>query len=291
MTRPDPAVQFDVQGLCVAYPDFTRKRLFGRAPMVEVLHDVHLQIGRGESIGIVGESGSGKSTLARALLRLVPSSGGAILLDGTDITNLTESELRPLRRKMQIVFQDSQSSLNPRFTVSEIVAEPLISQGLAISSAIARRRAAELLDLVGLAPEYRARYAHQLSGGQRQRVGIARALALEPEVIVADEIVSGLDVSVQAQILQLLDQLRRQRKLTLVLISHDLSVVRATCERVVVMRSGHIVESGTSAEVFARPQERYTQALLRAIPLPDVDPEWIFRVQLDEPGRAAPPGP
>jgi len=275
-------MQFDVTDLRVSFPDFTRKRPFRRPPLVEVLHGVSLEVARGDAIGIVGESGSGKSTLARALLRLVDIAGGSIRFDGQDIGGLSEDQLRPLRRRMQIIFQDSQSALNPRRTIGAIVAEPLLSNGLAGSPRQARRKAIELLEQAGLSEQFAGRYAHQLSGGQRQRVGIARALALDPAVIVADEIVSGLDVSVQAQILQLLDQLRRDRGLTLLLISHDLSVVRATCARVVVMRGGNIVESGATAEVFEHPREKYTQTLLRAIPLPDVDPDWIHRVQLEE---------
>ena len=281
-------IQFDVDDLRVAFPDFTRKPLFSPPPMVEVLHGVSLRVQRGDSIGIVGESGSGKSTLARALLRLVNASGGRIEFCGIDITRLPEHELRPLRRRMQIIFQDSQSALNPRLCVGSIIAEPLISNGLVKTARQARERTMELLDLVGLSPNFHGRYAHQLSGGQRQRVGIGRALALDPEVIVADEIVSGLDVSVQAQILQLLDELRRSRGLSLLLISHDLSVVRATCENVMVMCGGRVVESGKTAAVFDAPRERYTQALLRAIPLPDVDPAWLFRVALNEAAAVAP---
>ncbi len=273
-------IQFDVRDLRVAFPDTTSKRLLRPAPMVEVLHAVSLQVLRGDAIGIVGESGSGKSTLARTLLRLIEPSGGSISFAGQDITHLPEDRLRPLRRRMQIIFQDSQSALNPRLSVGTILAQPLLVNGLGVSANQTRERVMELLDLVGLTPDFASRYAHQLSGGQRQRVGIARALALDPEVIVADEIVSGLDVSVQAQILQLLGDLRATRGLSLLLISHDLSVVRATCEKVVVMRGGTIVESGRTAVVFDAPQQAYTRALLRAIPLPDVDPDWIFNVDL-----------
>ena len=236
----------------------------------------------GETIGLVGESGSGKSTLARALLRLYRPSAGRIVFEGQDITALPESELRPLRARMQIVFQDSQSALNPRLTIGTALAEPFLSYGRAKDSREALRLAAGLLEHVGLAPDMSARYPHQLSGGQRQRVGIARAIALNPALVVADEIVSGLDVSVQAQILQLLQALRSETGMALVLISHDLSVVRALCEKVVVMQHGVIVESGLSAEVFAAPQHPYTKKLLRAIPLPEVDPTWIDTVDVDE---------
>jgi peptide/nickel transport system ATP-binding protein len=278
---------FEVEGLRVAFPDRSRSRLFGAPPMIEVLHGVDLAVGSGESVAIVGESGSGKSTLARALLRLNEPSGGVIRFEGRDITHLAESELRPLRRKMQIVFQDSQSALNPRLPVGAILAEPYICNRLVRNARQARDRVMELLDLVGLSAAFYDRFAHQLSGGQRQRVGIGRALALEPSVIVADEIVSGLDVSVQAQILRLLDDLRRSRGLALVLISHDLSVVRATCERVAVLRQGAVVEAGATSEVFANPRNAYTRRLLRAIPLPVVDPDWIHRVQLDEDAEPA----
>jgi ABC-type glutathione transport system ATPase component len=279
---------FDVRDLRVSFPDLTRKRLLRAAPPIEVLHGIDLSVSRGATIGIVGESGSGKSTLARAMLRLLEPSGGCIRFDGVDITHVPERDLRPMRRRMQIVFQDSQSALNPRQTVARILAEPFVANARARSVKDARDRVMDLLALVGLSPKFADRYAHQLSGGQRQRVGIARALALDPEVVVADEIVSGLDVSVQAQILQLLDSLREARGLALVLISHDLSVVRATCEHVVVMCRGSVVEAGPTADVFAGPASAYTRNLLRAIPLPIVDPDWIYRVELDEvPDRTA----
>ena len=278
---------FEVRDLRVAFADQTRKKLLRPAPTVEVLHGIDLSVPAGSTIGIVGESGSGKSTLARAMLRLLEPSGGSIHFDGIDITRMAERDLRPLRRRMQIVFQDSQSALNPRQTVGRILAEPFVTNGLVRSVRAARERVMELLALVGLSPAFFDRYAHQLSGGQRQRVGIGRALALDPAVIVADEIVSGLDVSVQAQILQLLENLRQARGLTLLLISHDLSVVRATCETVVVMCRGEVVEAGPTADVFSQPASPYTRNLLRAIPLPVVDPEWIYRVTLDEAPAAA----
>ena len=272
----------EVRDLRIALPDRSRKPVFGPAPLLEILKGIDLSVAPGETIGLVGESGSGKSTLARALLRLYRPSAGRIVCEGQDITALPESELRPLRARMQIVFQDSQSALNPRLTVGTALAEPFLSYGRAKDSREALRLAAGLLEHVGLAPDMSARYPHQLSGGQRQRVGIARAIALNPALVVADEIVSGLDVSVQAQILQLLQALRSETGMALVLISHDLSVVRALCEKVVVMQHGVIVESGLSAEVFAAPQHPYTKKLLRAIPLPEVDPTWIDTVDVDE---------
>jgi len=272
----------EVRNLRIALPDRSRKPVFGAAPLLEILKGIDLSVAPGETIGLVGESGSGKSTLARALLRLYRPSAGRIVFEGQDITDLPESALRPLRARMQIVFQDSQSALNPRLTVGTALAEPFLSYGRARDSREALRLAAGLLEHVGLAPAMAARYPHQLSGGQRQRVGIARAIALNPALVVADEIVSGLDVSVQAQILELLRALRSETGMALVLISHDLSVVRALCEKVVVMQHGVIVESGLSAEVFAAPQHPYTRKLLRAIPLPEVDPAWIDTVDVDE---------
>ena len=272
----------EVRGLRIALPDRGRKPVFGRAPLLEILKGIDLSVLPGETIGLVGESGSGKSTLARALLRLYRPSAGTIAFEGRDITALDEAELRPLRARMQIVFQDSQSALNPRLTVGTALAEPFLSYGRAIDAEEGLALAGNLLKRVDLPAEFASRYPHQLSGGQRQRVGIARAIALNPRLVVADEIVSGLDVSVQAQILELLRTLRAETGMALVLISHDLSVVRSLCERVLVMQHGVIVESGLSARVFNAPQHPYTRKLLRAIPLPEVDPSWIDAVDVEE---------
>ncbi|MEO8203258.1 MAG: ABC transporter ATP-binding protein [Betaproteobacteria bacterium] len=272
----------EASGLRVALPDRGHQPVFGRAPMIEILEGVDLAVAPGQTIGLVGESGSGKSTLARALMRLVPLSAGRIVFEGRDITALDEAALRPLRARMQIVFQDSQSALNPRLAIGTALAEPFLSYGRAKSSREARRLADGLLERVGLDAGFAGRYPHQLSGGQRQRVGIARAIALDPALVIADEIVSGLDVSVQAQVLDLLRTLRAETGMALVLISHDLSVVRALCERVVIMQHGRVVEAGESAAVFASPQHPYTRALLRAIPLPEVDPGWIDNVDVEE---------
>ena len=272
----------EVRGLRIALPDRGRKPVFGRAPLLEILKGIDLSVAAGETIGLVGESGSGKSTLARALLRLYRPSAGSIVFEGRDITALDEAELRPLRARMQIVFQDSQSALNPRLTVGTALAEPFLSYGRAIDAGEGLALAASLLKRVDLPVAFLRRYPHQLSGGQRQRVGIARAIALNPRLVVADEIVSGLDVSVQAQILDLLRTLRAETGMALVLISHDLSVVRALCERVLVMQHGAIVEYGLSADVFRAPQHPYTKKLLRAIPLPEVDPAWIDTVDVEE---------
>jgi len=275
-------VLLEARGLRVALPDRGSKRVFGRPPLIEILKGIDLSIGAGETVGLVGESGSGKSTLARALLRLYPLSAGKIVFEGRDLSTLEESELRPLRARMQIVFQDSQSALNPRLTIGSALAEPFLSYGRASGSREALRLAGGLLERVGLGAGMSGRYPHQLSGGQRQRVGIARAIALQPALVVADEIVSGLDVSVQAQVLDLLRTLRAETGMALVLISHDLSVVRALCERVVIMQHGLVVEAGVSETVFKDPQHPYTRKLLRAIPLPEVDSEWIDSVDIEE---------
>ena len=272
----------EVEGLHVALPDRGKKPVFGRAPLIEILKGIDLKVEAGETVGLVGESGSGKSTLARALLRLYPLSAGRIVFEGRDITTLEESGLRPLRARMQIVFQDSQSALNPRLTIGTALAEPFLSYGRAGDTREALRLASGLLERVGLAAAMSKRYPHQLSGGQRQRVGIARAIALNPALVVADEIVSGLDVSVQAQVLDLLRTLRAETGMALVLISHDLSVVRALCERVVIMQHGRVVEAGHSEAVFNDPQHPYTRKLLRAIPLPEVDSAWIDNVDIEE---------
>ena len=272
----------EVRGLRVALPDRGGTPLFGRAPLLEILKGIDLSLAPGETLGLVGESGSGKSTLARALLRLYRPSAGSITFEGRDITLLAEADLRPLRAYMQIVFQDSQSALNPRLTIGSALAEPFLSYGRALDKREGLSLAASLLDRVGLPINFVHRYPHQLSGGQRQRVGIARAIALNPRLVVADEIVSGLDVSMQAQILDLLRRLRFETDMALVLISHDLSVVRAVCERIAVMRQGEIVEAGRTEDVFRDPRHAYTRRLLRAIPLPEVDPAWIDNVDVEE---------
>lgn len=264
----------EVDRIHVALPDRTRKSLLGVAPLVEILKGVSLTVAPGEAVGIVGESGSGKSTLARAILRIHEPQAGRILFDGTDITHLGRHPLKAVRLRMQMIFQDSQSALNPRHKVRDILAGLFIARGLKD-----RRGAAEavgdLLAQVGLGAEHLERYPHQLSGGQRQRVGIARAIALEPELVVADEIVSGLDVSVQVQILDLLKRLQKERGLALLFISHDLSVVRSLCDRAVVMRNGEVAEAGSCRQLFDAPAHPYTRMLLRSIPLPVVDPDWL----------------
>lgn len=261
---------FTVENLRLSLADMTSKPLFGPAPRIEILKGLTFTIPKGAVVGIVGGSGSGKSTLGRALVRLLEPSGGAIRFDGTDITHLPEAVLRPLRRRFQMIFQDPMSSLNPRHRVGTILAEPLRLHGMdAIPARIGRA-----LDHVGLPQHFAARYPHELSGGQRQRVGIARAIALEPEFILADEIVSGLDVSSQAQVLNLLERLVADLGLTLAFISHDLSVIRRLCQRTIVLQQGHIVEDRPTPDLFADPQAAYTRELLEAIPLPDPAQVW-----------------
>ncbi|WP_292085658.1 ATP-binding cassette domain-containing protein, partial [Mesorhizobium sp.] len=228
---------------------------------------------RGAVTGIVGESGSGKSTLGRALVRLLEPSAGNIIFDGRDITHLPEAELRPLRRNLQMIFQDPMSSLNPRRTIFSIIAAPLRQNGFGDNL---KGRVAEALQRVGLPQSFASRYRHQLSGGQRQRVGIARALALSPKFVLADEIVSGLDVSTQAQILTLLENLAAEMGLTVAFISHDLSVIRRLCRQVIVMREGVIVEASATDALFEKPQQAYTRDLLAAIPLPEIDDGWLL---------------
>jgi ABC-type oligopeptide transport system ATPase subunit len=247
---------------------FSTRRPFERAVQFTALRDVSLQVARGESFGLVGESGSGKTTLTRCILRLEATTSGRIVYDGQDLATLSARALRALRAKIQIVFQDPYASLNPRMTVRDIVAEPLeIHHDLVTLSARARTdRAAELLALVGLRNEHLYRYPHEFSGGQRQRIGIARALALSPEFLILDEPTSALDVSVQAQVLKLLGELRQRLGLSIVFITHDLRVAAQICDLVAVMKDGEVVEHGRAAEVFGNPQHPYTRALLDSIP-------------------------
>lgn len=261
---------YGIRDLHLSLPDMTCKPLLGPAPRIEILKGLSFDIAQGEVLGIVGGSGSGKSTLGRALVRLLEPTGGTITFDGQDITHASDATLRPLRRRFQMIFQDPMSSLNPRHRVGQIIAGPLALHGMdAIGDRVQRA-----LDQVGLPRAFRQRYPHELSGGQRQRVGIARAIALEPEFILADEIVSGLDVSSQAQVLNLLETLVRDLGLTLAFISHDLSVIRRLCSQILVLHRGEIVEMAEPARLFAAPQAAYTRELLDAIPLPDLDQVW-----------------
>jgi oligopeptide transport system ATP-binding protein len=260
----------EVKNLCKYYPVDTG--VFGRSGglVVRALDDVSLTIKKGETLGIVGESGSGKTTLGETLLYLTPPTRGKVLLGGRDMSKLTRSQMRAARRKYQIVFQDPYSSLNPRMTVGSILMEPMLFHGIAKQANVAKK-VGELLEMVGLKTHHASRYPHEFSGGQRQRIAIARALSVGPEFIVCDEPVSSLDVSVQAQILNLLSDLKKQLSLTYLFISHDLSVVRHMADRIGVMYLGKLVELSSENDLFTTPLHPYTMALLSAVPVPDVD--------------------
>ena len=252
----------NVRGLVKHFP------VEGSDDVVRAVDGVSFKIMRGETLGLVGESGCGKSTVGRCLLRLIEPTSGEVTFEGRDVLSLGRNELRQLRREMQIVFQDPYASLNPRMKVGDIVGEPLVIHKIGTKGE-RRDRVAELLHRVGLDPDYRTRYPHEFSGGQRQRIGVARTLALNPKLIVADEPVSALDVSVQAQVVNLLQELQEEFGLTYLFISHGLAVVEHISTRVAVMYLGRIVEIASAAELYARPLHPYTQALLSAIPIPD----------------------
>jgi peptide/nickel transport system ATP-binding protein len=258
----------EVENLKVYFPIKSGLVLDRHVGDIKAVDDVSLTIERGETLGLVGESGCGKSTLGRAVLRLYEPTGGRIVFDGTDITHLGEAELRPLRRRMQMVFQDPFASLNPRHSVGRIVGEPLRAHGLA-SRGDATRVVRDLLQRVGLPADAISRYPHEFSGGQRQRIGVARVLALNPDLIIADEPVSALDVSIQAQIINLLDELQSDFDLTYLFIAHDLAVVRHISDRIAVMYLGKIVEVSPADDLYATPLHPYTISLLSAVPIPD----------------------
>lgn len=239
-------------------------RVFRRSggQSVTALQDINLSIPRGSAFGVVGESGSGKTTLMRIIAGLERAGSGQVLVNGTDITNLPERKLGALRKTLQVVFQDPMGSLDPRMRVGRIVAEPLVAQGISATA----DRVAEVLAQVGLEPDIVERYPHQFSGGQRQRISIARAIAPDPAVLIADEAVSALDVTVRAQILDLIADIATRRSLTLIFVSHDLSVIRRVCDRVAVLQNGRLVETGTAAQVYDHPQQGYTRRLLAAVP-------------------------
>jgi oligopeptide/dipeptide ABC transporter ATP-binding protein len=244
------------------------RSVFGRPrAWVRAVTEVSLQLHPGETLGLVGESGCGKSTLGRCLVRLHELTAGRVIFEGRDISRLNRRALRPLRRQMQMVFQDPYASLNPRKRVGALIGDPLVIHGQ--SRRNAKRRVQELMDVVGLAPEHYNRYPHEFSGGQRQRIGIARALAVDPSFIVCDEAISALDVSIQAQIINLLERLQDQFNLTYLFIAHDLAVVKHISDRIAVMYMGKVVETSGANELYRRPLHPYTGSLLSAIPIPD----------------------
>lgn len=279
-----------VENLVKHFP--IRRGLFQKqVGAVHAVDGISFTVQQGETLGLVGESGCGKSTTGRAILQLYRPTSGKVLFDGADLVKLDGEDLRRMRRKMQIIFQDPYASLNPRMTIGEIVGEPLLVHGLAVESEI-KDRVAHLLELVRLSPAFASRYPHEFSGGQRQRVGVARALALQPSFIICDEPISALDVSIQAQVVNLLEDLQEEFGLTYLFIAHDLSMVRHISNRIAVMYLGIIVELTSSEELHAKPLHPYTQALLSAVPIPDpVVEETRRRILLegDVPSPVNPP--
>ncbi len=263
-----PEILAEIRDLKVHFPVRSRSILRGEAQVVRAVDGVSLRLARGQVLGLVGESGSGKSTIGRALLRLAPITSGQISFGGSDITHLNTKQLLPFRRQMQIVFQDPDASLNPRMRAGDCVAEPL-QVHFKLSPKQIEQKVCELFEQMGLAPELRQRYPHEFSGGQRQRIGLARALATDPQLLVLDEPISALDVSIQAQVLNLLSDLRTQRNLTYLFIAHDLAAVAHLSDVVAVLYLGKIVEMGPAEQVLTDPQHPYTQALLASVPLAD----------------------
>ena len=267
--EPDSDAMLQVRDLVKMFPVRKRGIITRTIGQVQAVSGLTFDLKAGETLGLVGESGCGKSTTGRAILQLHKPTSGSVKFDGRELTTLSTRQLRPIRRDAQIVFQDPYASLNPRWQVNDIVSEPIKIHGSAAGVRNVQRRVNELMEIVGLNPEHRNRYPHEFSGGQRQRIGIARALALSPRMIVLDEPVSALDVSVQAGVVNLLEELQERLGLAYLFIAHDLSVVRHIADRVAVMYLGKIVEMGDRDEVYTKPTHPYTQALLSAVPVPD----------------------
>lgn len=268
-----PETVLEVRDLKVHFPVMAGAVMRKQVGSVKAVDGVSFTVRRGETLGLVGESGCGKSTTGLAVLKMIDITSGQVVFEGQDITGADRTEMRPIRRRMQMVYQDPFGSLNPRMKVSQIVGEPLEVHGLAGDRAAYNQRVADLLDMVGLLPDMADRYPHEFSGGQRQRIGIARALALEPSLIICDEPVSALDVSIQAQVVNLFQEIQERMGLTYIFIAHDLAVVRHISHRIAVMYLGRIVEIASRAELYKEPLHPYTQALLAAIPIPDPEVE------------------
>lgn len=292
MTRPDTEVVLEATDVTKYFPiqqGIVFKRTVGQ---VKAVDGISLDLRKGETLGLVGESGCGKSTLSRVLMGLIPATSGSVRLKGEELVGMKQRRLREVRRNVQIIFQDPYSSLDPRMTVGDIIGEPFEIHPDVAPKGQRKQKVQELLEVVGLNPEHYSRYPHQFSGGQRQRIGIARALALRPEVIICDEPVSALDVSVQAQVINLLERLQQELGLSYVFVAHDLSVVRHIADRVAVMYLGKVVEMAEESVLYDRPTHPYTQALLSAVPVPDPRVRGLrdqIVLQGDLPSPANPP--